>query len=109
MTATFRRNYPPPRPRKVSVGQPVEGEILAARRLRLRAGGATLTFLSGVTLTLEGPADLDLVTIDRVFCRLGRLRARVPEGAEGFVVASPGSAVVDMGTEFGLNVEADGR
>jgi hypothetical protein len=69
----------------------------------------TLAFLSGVTMTLEGPADVDLVSIDRVFCRQGRLRARVPKGAEGFVVASPGSAVIDLGTEFGLNVEADGR
>ena len=31
------------------------------RRLRLQSGRATLAFLSGVTLTLEGPADLDLV------------------------------------------------
>ncbi len=34
---------------------------------------------------------------------------RVPKGAEGFVVATPGSAFVDLGTELGLNVEADGK
>jgi hypothetical protein len=88
---------------------PSSGELLGARRLGLRSGRATLVFLSGVTLTLEGPADVDLVAIDRVFCRRGRLRARVPEGAEGFVVASPESAVVDLGTEFAVNVDADGR
>jgi hypothetical protein len=88
---------------------PAERDLLSARRLRLRSGRSTLAFLSGVTLTLEGPADLDLVSIDRVYCRQGRLRARVPKGAEGFVVASPGSAVIDLGTEFALNVEADGR
>jgi hypothetical protein len=60
-------------------------------------------------LTMEGPADLELVSIDRVFCHRGRLRARVPQGAEGFVVAAPGSSVVDLGTEFALNVEDDGR
>jgi hypothetical protein len=32
----------------------------------------------------------------------------VPEGAEGFVVSGTGSAVVDLGTEFGMNVEPDG-
>jgi hypothetical protein len=88
---------------------PSEKDVLGARRLNLRSGRATLAFLSGVTLSLEGPVDVDLVSIDRVFCRRGRLRARVPEGAEGFVVASPGSAVIDMGTEFAMNVEADGR
>jgi hypothetical protein len=88
---------------------PREGDVVSARRLRLRQGRAVLAFLSGVTLTVEGPADLDLVSIDRVFCRRGRLRARVPRGAEGFVVASPSAAVVDLGTEFALNVEADGE
>jgi len=88
---------------------PTEGDVLGARRLRLLQGRAVLAFLSGVTLTIEGPADLDLVSIDRVFCRRGRLRARVPEGVEGFIVASPASAVVDLGTEFALNVEADGE
>jgi hypothetical protein len=77
--------------------------------LRLRSGTATLAFLRGVTLTVEGPADIDLVAIDRVFCRQGRLRAHVPPGAEGFIVASPESAVADLGTEFGLNVEANGK
>jgi Concanavalin A-like lectin/glucanases superfamily/FecR protein len=88
---------------------PVETGMIAARRLRLQSGLATLAFLSGVTLTLEGPADVDLVSIDHVFCRRGRLRARVPKGAEGFVVASPRSAVVDAGTEFALNVGDDGK
>lgn len=32
----------------------------------------------------------------------------VPEGAEGFVVSGPGSAVVDMGTEFALNLGPEG-
>src|SRR5262249_32097334 len=72
-------------------------------------GRITLGLLSGVTLTLEGPADLELLAIDRVHCRRGRLRTRVPAGAEGFVVSTPGSAVVDRGTEFGLNVASDGQ
>ena len=88
---------------------PVEGDILPARRVRLSSGRATLAFLNGVMLTLEGPADLELVTIERVFCHRGRLRVRVPAGAEGFVVAAPGSSVVDLGTEFALNVADDGK
>ena len=46
---------------------------------------------------------------DRAHCRRGRLRTHVPRGAEGFVVTTPGSAVVDLGTEFGLNVTDDGK
>jgi hypothetical protein len=68
-----------------------------------------LGLLSGVTLTMEGPADLDLIAVDRVFCRVGKLRARVPAGAEGFVVTSATSGLVDLGTEFALNFDAEGR
>jgi hypothetical protein len=88
---------------------PSEGDILAGERLRLRSGKLILGFLSGVILTLEGPADLELIAIDRVFCHLGKIRTRVPAGAEGFVVSAPGSDVTDLGTEIGLNVEAGGK
>jgi hypothetical protein len=88
---------------------PAAGDILAARRLLLDSGRATLALLGGVTLTMEGPADVELVAVDRIFCRRGKLRASVPKGSEGFVVASPASAVVDRGTEFAVNVDADGR
>ena len=89
--------------------RPSEGDLLAAGRLVLRSGRMTLGLLSGVTLTVEGPADLELLSIDRVHCRRGKLRTRVPRGAEGFIVSTPGSAVVDLGTEFGLNVADDGK
>jgi hypothetical protein len=89
--------------------RPSEGDLLAAGRLALHSGRITLGLLSGVTLTLEGPADLELLSIDRVHCRRGKLRTYVPRGAEGFVVTTPGSAVVDLGTEFGLNVGDDGK
>jgi hypothetical protein len=89
--------------------QPSEGDLLPAGRFRLHSGRVTLSMLSGVMLIVEGPADVELVAIDRVFCRSGRLRTRVPEGAEGFVVYSPGSAVVDLGTEFELSLESDGK
>src|SRR5262249_9228876 len=62
-----------------------------------------------VTLTLEGPADVDVLAIDRVFCRRGGLRGRGPEGGKGVVVASPRSAGVDIGAEFALDVEGGGK
>jgi hypothetical protein len=89
--------------------RPTEGELLSAGRLVLRSGRITLALLSGVMLTVEGPADFDLLTIDRVHCRRGRLRTHVPDGAEGFVVSTPRAAVVDLGTEFALNVARDGK
>ena len=39
---------------------------------------------------------------------LGKLRANVPKVAQGFSIDTPKGKVVDLGTEFGLNVEEDG-
>lgn len=88
---------------------PAEGDVVAGDRLRISSGRMNLSMLTGVTLAVEGPADLELVADDRVVCRRGRLRVRSPEGLGGFVVAGPNSAVVDLGTEFGMNVGADGE
>lgn len=88
--------------------RPAAGQAVAAGRLRFRSGRIELAFLNGVTLLIEGPADLDLLSLDRVFCREGRLRAQAPRGAEGFTVMAPGCAVVDLGTEFGLDVPSRG-
>lgn len=88
---------------------PSEGSILAAGRFRFAEGRVILSMLTGVVLDVEGPADVDLISSDKVLCRRGRIRARVPAGAEGFLVLGPSAAVVDLGTEFGVNVGADGK
>jgi hypothetical protein len=91
-------------------GEPLrEGDVVASGRLRFRQGRLTLAFFHGVSLTVEGPADLELLAADRVFFHRGKLRARVPHGAEGFTVLAAGYEVVDLGTEFGLNLEPGGK
>jgi Concanavalin A-like lectin/glucanases superfamily len=88
---------------------PSEGDLLGAGRLRLKSGRATIASLSGVMIFIEGPADVELLSVDQIYCRRGNVRSRVPKGAEGFVVSAPGSAVIDMGTEFAVNLTTDGR
>jgi len=88
---------------------PEEGSALGSRRLRLLSGRVTLALLNGVMLAFEGPADLELISVDRALCHQGKVRLRVPSGVQGFVLSGPGSNVVDLGTEFGLNVTAEGK
>jgi hypothetical protein len=85
-----------------------EGSVVAPGRLQFRSGRLTLAFFSGVSLSVEGPADLELLAADRVFCHHGKLRARVPHGAEGFTVLGARYEVVDLGTEFALNLPKPG-
>jgi hypothetical protein len=87
---------------------PDAGSVVALGRLRFRSGRLTLAFFSGASLSVEGPADLELLAADRVFCHRGKLRAHVPRGAEGFTILGAGYEVVDLGTEFALNLAEPG-
>ncbi|MBA4065834.1 MAG: iron dicitrate transport regulator FecR [Isosphaera sp.] len=84
-----------------------DGSRLGAGRLRLAEGVARIVFDNGAELRLEGPADLELLAGDRCRLRAGRLVARCPEAAHGFVVETPTAAVRDFGTEFGVSVGDD--
>ena len=88
---------------------PQEGDVLPQCRLKVLEGRAMLSMLNGVSVIVEGPADIELLSVDRITCHRGQLRTRVPEGAEGFVVSGPNSAIVDLGTEFGVNIKSDGK
>jgi ferric-dicitrate binding protein FerR (iron transport regulator) len=80
------------------------GARLAAGRLRLAEGLARITFDSGAEVTLEAPADLELVSSKRCVLHAGRLVAKVPPQAHGFVVDTPTAVLTDLGTEFGVHV-----
>jgi ferric-dicitrate binding protein FerR (iron transport regulator) len=85
-----------------------QGARLGAGRLRLAEGVARIVFDNGAELRLEGPADLELVGKDKCVLYAGRLVARVPEPAHGFIVDTPSAVLKDLGTEFGVSV-ADGK
>jgi hypothetical protein len=82
------------------------GAPLRAGWLKLKSGLAQIEFYCGATVILEGPAELQLISRMEAFCARGKLRARVPEHAQGFTIGSPKLTLVDRGTEFGLDVGA---
>ncbi|MEY4483472.1 MAG: hypothetical protein RL693_924, partial [Verrucomicrobiota bacterium] len=88
---------------------PQAGAAVTAGSLRFKSGKLTLAFLSGVSVHIEGPADVNLLGPDRMVCKQGNIRTLVSEGAEGFTIETPGAAVVDLGTEFGVKVDPEGR
>lgn len=84
------------------------GTVLPPGWLRLKSGLAQVEFVSGARVILEGPAEFRLVAPLEGFCQSGRLTAEVPGQAIGFRIGSPKVAVVDLGTEFGMEVHRDG-
>lgn len=76
--------------------------------IRVAQGKVKLSYTNGVELTLHGPALYELLSDMRGRTHLGRLTARISEGAEGFSVLTPRATVVDLGTEFGIEVDGAG-
>ena len=74
--------------------------------LRLKSGLVQVTFYSGARMAIEGPAQVQLISPGEAFCKSGRIMAEVPQQARGFSVGSPQMKVTDLGTEFGLDVNA---
>jgi hypothetical protein len=92
-----------------TTGSPAEeGAALPAGRLRLAAGWVQIEFVSGASVILEGPADLEILSPGRAFCHRGKLRAHVPPQARGFTVGAPGTDAVDLGTEFAMQIDERG-
>ncbi len=84
-----------------------DGARLGTGTLSLAEGLATITFDSGAEVILEAPAKLRLV--DEMNCVLesGTAVAEVVESAYGFTIATPTANVIDHGTRFAVNVNAE--
>lgn len=81
---------------------------LPAGSVELIRGQATLQMQNGAEVILEAPARGELVSGTLFRLEHGRITVRVPEQAIGFRVLTPTAEIVDLGTEFGVAVEADG-
>ena len=80
------------------------GDILNTGSLILNQGLAQIEFFSGATLLVEGPAEFQIVSPWEVTWRHGKARVHVPPAARGFRLQTPGMKLVDLGTEFGVEV-----
>lgn len=83
----------------------LEGDVLTAGRLAFAAGIVEIDFFSGATLIVEGPAELDIESDWSVRVVEGKLRAIVPNAARGFIVKAADSQIIDLGTEFAVQVD----
>ncbi len=78
---------------------------LESGRYSLGSGIVAIEFRNGVSMTVRGPAEFEIVDEFRVKLSRGQARAFAPEGGRGFTIETPDADVVDLGTEFGILVE----
>lgn len=90
---------------EVSLGN---GSLVPSGDLRLRSGVVQLELFSGVVLVVEGDATFAVLSPMEVAVARGKVRASVPEPAHGFRIRTEEGEIVDLGTEFAVDVSDDG-
>ncbi len=84
------------------------GSRLSSGSLRLKQGRAHVGFDNGAQVFLEGPAVFYLHDANRAHLESGRIMAHVPQQAIGFTIETQTTDIVDLGTEFGVEVTPSG-
>ena len=65
---------------------------------------AQITFDDGATVILQAPSEFEIVSSNKMSLSTGKLVAHVPPNAFGFVINTPEASIVDLGTEFGVEI-----
>ena len=88
---------------------PESGISVEGKRLELVSGVAEFLFGPGTRVAVEGPARFEVLSPSRIWLERGKLIAAVPKAAAGFTVSTQFADVIDLGTEFGVEVDTAGK
>lgn len=84
------------------------GGALPETPMTLERGLVQLTLKSGARVVVEGPARFRVASPEKIELTFGKLTAHVPAPAVTFTVQTPQATLVDLGTEFGVDVGGSG-
>jgi hypothetical protein len=82
-----------------------EGDSLQPGQFKLLSGAVQIDFFSGATMLIDEAADVNLISSWEAECSQGKVTMHVPPPAIGFRLTLPGMKVVDLGTEFAVDVD----
>jgi len=83
--------------------------LLAGEVIVLPRGLMQVVMQRGARVLLHGPCEVTLVDDNTLKLHHGRLAAYVPQQAKRFTVDTPTTRVIDLGTEFGVEVASARR
>ena len=75
--------------------------------LMLKEGLVELKFDNNARITIEGPAEFQILDSDMIKLNYGQLYSQVPAEAYGFQICTKHSKIIDLGTEFGIKEGLD--
>jgi hypothetical protein len=91
-----------------SSSQASDSLVHPGERHKLTSGRIEQQLERGAWLVIEGAADWSVEGDNSISLRVGKVIARVPNQAIGFTIETPTAKVVDLGTEFGVEVSESG-
>ncbi len=88
---------------------PASGRVAVGQDYALASGLMEITYHTGARVVLQGPATYNVESRNGGFLTLGKMTGKVENpAAKGFVVRTPTATITDIGTEFGVEVDAHG-
>jgi ferric-dicitrate binding protein FerR (iron transport regulator) len=92
----------------VETSEGISGDWAVGHKARLNhvalvRGSVQMRLSSGVLLDVSAPIEMNLIDAMHVQVLSGRLTADVGENGKGFVIETPQTRVVDLGTRFGVD------
>ncbi len=88
---------------------PDEAGQMRPGRYTLEQGAVSVVLARGTNLVIQSPAAFVILDDNRIQLETGRLVARVPQQSAGFTVQVHGLRLIDIGTEFGVDVNESGQ
>ena len=89
--------------------KPENSTIRSGEPLRIESGIVELQLKQGATLLVEGPAEWSIDGDNQAVLKRGKLLATVPPRAIGFRIETATATIVDLGTEFGVVADREGK
>jgi hypothetical protein len=90
--------------------KPASSHVVMGQRIELASGLMELTYITGAKVILQGPVKYKVESRNGGFLSVGRLTGKAEvEKARGFAVRTPTAVVTDLGTEFGVKIDEQGR
>jgi hypothetical protein len=88
----------PARLARVGIGQKFE----------FTSGTVALAFDTGAEVKVFGPAKFEISSQKSILCSRGRVTTHVEESGKGFTIETPKARIIDLGTEFGVDISPQG-
>jgi hypothetical protein len=83
--------------------------VAAGEMLSLTSGLVEISYADGTAVVLEGPVSFEVRTATDGRLISGRITATLGDSSTGFAVHTPSAVITDLGTQFGVEVDATGR